>query len=462
MKRFFAIMLSAMFVLGLAASVYAAELKIGGDAYVEGVMRTNYDMNSRERKDDDYRWWEQRYRLKLDAILENGIEVRTRLRISDAIWDGNAETRLGDSGASSSTNTANPTAKKKSTSPTNGVSTDYAYLHVPIGAVTIDAGHQLASWGLGFWIWDEERDRVNIKYAVNSQFTVGGIIQKDKEEMIANNKGDKDSYIVYALAKPDDKTDGGIIVVYTQDQPNRTSEATEDHPKQDGWQVDVFGSTKNGNMTFKTEAAYKTGAMFATTTGGKNAEHCESFGVKRGACGWNNQFGAVVLGIVDLSPIVITAGATTAVNGFVADNDFAPTYFFGTNNNPLAIADFQSFQNDRTTWATKVNVDYKVNDALTVGGRAAYAWIGLNSQDLVDGGASAEDTSTARGSHHDYFSIAELDGTIKYQISKSTDYTIGVAYGIPLHNVPATQAALGFGTEDDKIFGAFHKLSIKF
>lgn len=430
MKKFIAILFSAMLVFGLAASVYAADLKFGGDAYVEGVMRHGYDLDGTNNSDDDYRYWDQRVRLKFDAVLENGIEVRTRLRVSDAKWNGATETRLGDNYWSTK---ADPTAAR--TVLTDGVSTDYAYLHVPIGPVTVDAGHMLASWGLGFWGWNTEVDRVVASLKLGTA-TLGGFVRKDTELLQGDNEGDQDSYSLFAKINPNDSTEAGVIAVYTQNQPNNN----DDHPLQDGWTVDAYGKTKMGIVTLMSEMVFKTGFMFATGT--------EALTVDGAAYthnnGWNNQFGGKVAAVVDLAPVTVTGAFAIATNNFVADNDFTPTYFFGTSDNPLAIMEFQSMDEDRTTWALVGMGSYKISDTMTAGAKIAYAELGMTVEDGRQDGDG------------DLFSITEFDASFDYQISKSTKYTVGAVLGVT-GSVPESMS-----TYDDNIYGMFHKLAISF
>jgi hypothetical protein len=447
LKRFIAILLGTIFVLGLAATVYATELKFGGDAFVEGVWRDGYDLNGTQNADDDYRWWGQRVRLKFDAIVENGIEVRTRLRVSDAVWNGATRTKCGDTSFTAVDNqTTEYNGAVTSQSTCNNVTTDYAYLHVPIGDATIDVGHMLASWGNGFWAWNAEVDRVVLQYKLGDTVTVGAYIKKDTELLQGDNEGDQDSYSLFVNVKPSDATKFGVITVYSQNQPNDTanrydeaSEATgADYEKQDGVQFDAYFNTKMGSVTLMSEAAYLTGHMFSTTNSND---------------GWNDQFGCFVAGVVDLSPVTLTLATAYANNLFNADNDFKPTYFFGVAENPLAIMDFQSIDEDRSTIAFVVGVDMKATDNLTVGGKMAYASFGVTG-DVTDNTDGTTDSN--QDGNGDYFEIVEFDLGMTYQIAKSTSYTIGMAYGIPT-NVPEFMSQT-----DDQIVGMFHKLAISF
>lgn len=381
MKKFIAILISAMFVLGLSASVYAAELKFGGDAYVIGYAE-NFDANP--DADNDKAAWTQRVRLKFDAILENGIEVRTRLRVSEGLWDGVANTSMGDNG--------------------NSVTPDYAYIHVPIGAVTVDVGHQLLSWGDGFWVWNTEIDRLAFAYKANDMITLGGYTSKDNELNAGDSEGDTDSYALFVKAMPAEGTDVGFITVYTYND-------TTDDP---GWAFDAYANTKINNISIMSEAVLKAGELNSVND--------------------HNPFGMFVAASMDMSPLTLSLAGAVATNTFKADNDFKPTFFFGTSENPIALMDFQSVDINATTVAVVGTVGYKVNEPISVGGTIAYADFG-----------SSDD---ATGDNVDHGNITEFDASINYQIAKSTAYTVGMAYGV-------------FDT-DDSVFGVFHKVKVVF
>lgn len=390
MKKFIAILISAMFVLGLSASVYAADLKFGGDAFVIGYTE-NWDMSDTGDDDYDKAAWGQRVRLKFDAILENGIEVRTRLRVSDARWDGATDTKLGDNGFTGSNGTT-------------GVTPDYAYIHVPVGAVTFDVGHQLQSWGNGFWAWNAEGDRVAFSFKANDMITLGGYVRKDVELYAADNEGDKDSYSLYIKAMPAEGSELGFITVFTND----------DSIDETGWAFDAYGKTKISNIALKGEAVLKAGELNSVED--------------------HNPFGMFVAADFDVAPVLVHVAGALATNRFTADNDFKPTFFFGTSDNPIALMDFGSMADNATTAAILASVAFKVNEPITITGLVAYADFG-----------NADD---ATGDNVDYGNITEFDASFNYQIAKSTAYTIGLAYGVD--------------DEDNSVFGAFHRLAVSF
>ena len=421
-----------MFVLGLASSVFAADIRLGGDAYVVGVWTNNYDLSDDGR--DDSRYWAERVVLKLDAVLENGIELRTAF---DVVGDINGPNYWGHD---FNNYPGKPSTSDNSFDTVQSVESEYAYLHVPIGAVVVDAGHMLTSWGDGFDSFETPADRVKLTYKVNDMVTLSGYVRKDWERLSSDyGKGDMNTYNVVVEVTPNDSTKAGLGVYFTQDEEDYTVhrfviwEGIGDGPYHlgDTWKFDGYVNTKVGPVAIMSEMVYKTANKQYDMTEGLSSGERKKQSI--------NQFGGFILAQGNVAPVTLTGAFAWASNLYSADNDFQPTLLFGTRNNPVAFMDFQSMANDRTTWAALGAVDFKPNDATTLHGLIAYASVG-------DPGKKAK-----------ALDLVELDATMKYQISKSTAYTIGATVGLP-SNVPSDM----FDGNDDVIFGAFHKLSISF
>ena len=432
MKKFIAIILGTMFVLALAGSVYAADLRLGGNAYVVGVWTNNYDMNDKAK--DDQRYWAERVELKADAVLENGIELRTAYNVVGDLNGGSVW------GRDDNNYPGKPSTATNSFDTVQGVETEYAYIHVPMGKVTVDAGHMLTSWGDGFDSFETPADRLKVYYKISDMATIAGYVRKDWERLSTDyGKGDMNTYEVEAVLKPNDATTAGVAIYFTQDEEDFTQHrfiadwiGAGDGPYHmgDTWKIDGFINTKVGPVAIMSEVVYKSfGKMYDMTV--PLSSRTESK--------YLNQFGGFILGQADVAPVTVTGAVAWATNGYAADNDFQPTLLFGTRNNPVGLIDFQSLANDRTSFAALAAADFKANDATTLHGLIAYASLG----DPADSAKALD--------------LVELDATMKYQISKSTAWTLGATVGLPT-NVPSDL----FGGKDDVIFGAFQKLSVSF
>ncbi len=439
MKKFIAIILGTMFVLALAGSVYAADLRVGGDAYVEGVWTDNYggmpgeipngatfDKNERS----DSRYWAERVVLKLDAVLENGIELRTAY---DVVGGFKYPAPWGEAYSSSNNLFA--------TTYNDGFMTEYAYIHVPLGKFTVDAGHMLSSWGDGFDSFETPCDRLKVYYKVNDTVTVAGYVRKDYESFsVDNGKGDTDTYELEAVVTPDAATKAGLALYFTQDQQDKSFDDRGPVSRsRTTWKADVFANTKVGPVAVMSEFAYR--------SANKSYDPSNSAADSQGYVNGFGQFGGFVLVQGDVAPVTLTGAVAFATNGYAADDDFQPTLLFGTRNNPVALMDFQSLGRRSTTWAALAAADFKANDCTTLHGLLAYASLGDGLGDV----AEHPDADKALG-------LVEADATVKYQISKSTAWTVGATIGIPTV-VPHETV---FDGHNNNVYGAFQRLSVSF
>jgi len=164
MKKLLALVLvlSIMFIAGAFTSAYAthgevlaklegSKVILGGEARLRGVCKINYDTN--DNVDNDNCYWDQRVRLTVTGQIGDA-EVRTRIDISDAKWNNATETY--------------------------GIKVDYAYLHIPVAGVVIDAGRQKATFGNKFYQDDVAKDRFKVSAKVGDA-TIGAYSDKRSE-----------------------------------------------------------------------------------------------------------------------------------------------------------------------------------------------------------------------------------------------------------------------------------------
>ncbi len=376
MKRILVIAISAMFVLSLAATAFAADVVFSGDARSRGIWKNNYDFdNSVDTAGLDSRYYDQRVRLKATVKAGDGVEVRTRLVLLDNKWDG------GSGG--------------------NTVTSDYAYIHVPIGSINIDVGRQLASWGNKFMAWAIKKDRLKVTSKVNGT-VVGGFIDKNAEANAPDYTGDYNGYGALVIHNFGDLK-GGIIVIYADDDATGLT----------GVMSSVFTKGKVGDFGLAAEVAYLAGDKFEDAAG-------------------NSPWGGFVHLSKNVDALTFGGAVAYATNGYTANKFFAPTVFFGTSQ-PTAIMNFGA-ASDASTFAVVGSVGYKATDALSLIGRVAYASL----QDMGVGGADG--------------SAFELDAGLKYAITKNTAYTVD--FGALMPNDMSAQ--------DDTAIALAHKVEVKF
>ena len=407
MKKFIAIAVSAIFLLGFAATafaihadiptgtqaVYAAsdtQLKIGGDMRVRGTWKNNFDFNNNAQADS--KAWDQRYRLSFIVKTDQDIEARMRAVFGNNYTWGTA---------------------------VSGVSWDWAYLHIPMGAFSVDIGRQRASWGHKFMTWDNATDRIKVIGHVD------GILWGLFTDKIAENSPpagqDMDQYGALVISKGENVT-LGVIGIYRIDDAVSTNDT--------GYILNTYGTAGVGDVTIMGEVVLKGGGLFQTTrvSDGKTA----------------NQYGGFIAASIPMDAFTFTLAAAVTRNGLTADNYFAPTLFLGTVN-PTAIMDFGA--NGDTT-AVAGTAKFQVSDATYISGTVA--WAKWKQYDAADALADA--------------SAFEFDVTVKTKIAKNTTYEVNVGVLAPSDfdlALAAGSTASPFAANDTAI-AVGHKIQMKF
>jgi hypothetical protein len=372
----------------MVGTSFATDLMFGGDARVRGIYKDNAT-DADGDVDDTTQVWDQRVRLRLDAKIDD-VTVNTRLRVSEGEWG------LGGPAVGTDTDGDNGA----------DVTVDYSYIVVPIQGTTLTIGRQLASWGNKLYIWDEERERAKLTYKMDNTM-VGAFIEKTDENNQADAEGDLDGYSLLATTSFDGGT-AGIIGVYQMDNNS------DDDAAADGFIVDVVGTYKVSNVSLAGELVVKTGDRYETND-------------DDGA-----DIGAFIAASMPLEPVTLSLALAYAGDDFDADNDFTPTLLFGLVQ-ANAIMNWSAGADD-SAYAVVLGVDYMASDALGLGAKLAYAsW--------SDQGVEADGSS-----------IVEIDAFANYQITASTSWMLGLAYGIPSD----------MSASDDNIISLAHKLEVKF
>lgn len=403
MKRYLALIAGMLLVLAMASGAFAeTKFTLGGDALVRGTWQSNYDFN--DTQDADKRWWDYRIRLQFDAVADGGTAVRTRL-----VTTGWKDT-WADGGNIPSKGTNEP------------VSMDYAYIDVPLGKdITATLGKVIVSWGKGFMAWDERAYR----FILGTKFgdtTVKIFTQKNYETSPGTNPAtgantsasgttivqtptsnknleDNDAYSILAVHKTKNIEIGGIYVYYNNDQPVTTTSGS------------VFDAYFHGNWNSLTafgEFSYKGGTAF---------EQTKANGEK------NDQYGGFLHLDYGIGNVKLIGAVAFTKNGYVADDDFTPTFMFGTSQATAMM----NFGTGGDTTAGLVAVSYKATKDLTLMGKVALASI-----DAYKTGEKNID-------------LTEIDLGLTYQINKSTTYNIDFGYLSPNGATPQDDAAIAFG-----------------
>ena len=337
MKKIFGVVLIAALVLGMAGVAMAAHLEVTGNGAgvrltgefrVRGI-NTNNATDADADVDDRQAWIDQRYRLMLDALVGDDVEVKTRFTAASGMWDGTASTGTW--------------------------AVDHAYLVLKAFDSTFYIGRQPASWGNKLLVWGAIKDRFKVVRKAGD-ITYGGFYQKDREDLAPTGGNDQDEFAAFIIIPAGDHK-VSLLYVMVKDRAG-TGTGTDDST--DGALMDVSYKGKVGPASLMAEFATKTGDLFETAVD-ENAP--TAFFIAAG---------------MDLSDaIALSIAYASAANTYVADGDFAPTLAFGTDVNPTAIQNFGDSYNasveDDTVSAVVVGAKYKASDALTAGLNVASA-----------------------------------------------------------------------------------------
>ena len=408
MKKFLVLLLALTFVFSFAAFAVAddggqdsvrsmkagSKVTIGGDARIRGTWQKNYNMtDTPEAADRDVRSWDQRVRLKIDAAIGNGIELRTRLETGNDEWHGTSNTRGGS------------------------INVDYAYLHIPVGTVVVDAGLMKRNWGNKLLMWDVARDTFQVTTNVGDT-QIGVYTDKVDENSAtgADNLDDTDNYGIFVNHTAGDLA-AGLHIIREDDNVGTDTSGTE---------ASVYLNTSVGAIGIAAEAAYKMGEMNEDSSG-------------------NKPFAAFIYASTDVGAISIGAFAAVAKDSFAADSHLTPSVFFGTDN-PTAIANVQAAANS-TTKAFAISAATDVTSDLTVNATLFYADLeNLSSTFRTAYAGSAAPAKTGEES------VTEIDLGLSYKLADNATYTVALGYLMP-DNITAL---------DDEAIAIANKIQVSF
>ncbi len=354
MKKVIATAAGLMLVGAMASAAMADNgVSLNGDARFRAYTKVDYDLNA--DADDDNQKLNTRTRIGMVGTFEN-TSANIRLKIGDGDWDGGTNTGGVE------------------------VQTDYAYLAAKFGNTTVSAGRMIAGWGYKFAAWDGRKDRLKVVTKVSDATTVLAAYDKNVENtanvdtrtLVYNADGSVGYTGTLTDNSAENATDNdsnGYLAGWIQNWGIASTKllAVYSDDERTGGEgrlalVTLAWSVNPGAMTILGEVSYKEGAGTADDQIGG--------------------FAGVVLPMGDMT-VILPAAFTQ--DGFVADNDFKPTYMFGTGD-PMGIMDFGT---GGDTIAFAPSVDYKMGN-ITLHGGVAYAQIdGFADVTEVDAGVTA-------------------------------------------------------------------------
>jgi hypothetical protein len=363
---------AGLMLVGTMASSAMAEFKFSGDARARYYFQNDYDNAAfaNAQDSDNSTLWNSRVRFKIEADTKGGAYVKTRVRLSEGTWDGTAETRAKGEGTN--------------------FYTDYAYIGVPFGAVTVEAGlmpRNITPW----FFFDGRSDSVQFNYKSDNTSVLAFYDIEDENysdgdddtttALEASTALNDDDAVTYGLVL-NQKFNGGwamtAAAVYTDD------EIADD----DGFAGTVNVAGAVGSTALAAELSYVEDAN-----------------------GDDDGFGGYVSATMPLGSVELLGMAGFTVDGFEMDAaDFGP---FIMLNDFSQIGTGYNFAEKGDSMFISLAPTMKVSETLTLGAQVTYANVDVDGGDDIDAfdiGATASYAVTDGASLNGVIGYLDIDG----------------------------------------------------
>lgn len=319
MKKVIAAAAGLMLVGTMVGSASGA-VSLSGDARARWYFEQYSDGTDATETDEKF---SSRIRVKFEAEAKGGAYAKARLRMSDATWDGTSLTR--DKGEGSN------------------LYTDYAYIGVPIGAVTVEAGLMPVDLTL-FSYWDRRDDMLSVSWA-NDMTGLEFWYVKDAEYTDDDTDTIDDDDINRMAVILDQKFAGDFSLkaaaFYNDDQ-------TEED--QSGFSGLIHAGGPAGPVELEAEFVYSEADVQGTEDDG---------------------MGGYVQGSMDFGATSLAVNAGFTKDGWEADDDFGFIMIGGATAITPSITENIGSEGD-TYWTAGI-LGYQVSENLSLKGILVYA-----------------------------------------------------------------------------------------
>jgi len=326
MKKVIAVAAGLM-LTGALVTTASAAVSFSGDARIRGYYETDYDFGTtvpitpgtvipRTRTNEKDVKANSRFRVKVNADAKGGAYVRSRIKIGD-----------GTHGVGGKTD----------------VTTDYMYVGVPMGPVTIEGGRMPANL-TPFFLWDRRFDMIIGKWS-NDMTGVEFWYQKAEENGDLINDDDVTGY--YGLLTQKFAGDWGLTLAGAYIDDATPTDNT-------GFTGTVHVGGPAGPVTLGAEFAYADADLTGAPDDG---------------------YGGYLEAGMDFGATSVNLKGGWAQDGFRTDDDFGFIMLGGASSiTPGAVAEFGAFNgNQSDTTFIGGTVGFKASEALTLTGILAYA-----------------------------------------------------------------------------------------
>lgn len=428
---------AALLIAGSMVSAASAEVNLSGDARVRYVGTSDYlrnlslNPNGTLREDTNgYRDnFNSRIRVKFDATAKGGAFMKARMRFDDFTWDGQGWGAWKEA---------------------KNVWADYAYIGVPMGAVTFTGGRMPANFSK-FFEFDQRPTRAKLDFKSGNFRLIGLIDVIDEFTSSVQDEWDDNDFMAYGMVASVQINDDWSIkgyARYNDDQREWDSTSRERFVPADSNNpgdanagfiavTDTTVTPHNDRSGFLGSIHAQGKAAMVGLEGELAYKEADVQGTKDDGWAWYLQAS------MDMGAFVPAFIVGQTVDGYQADDDFG-FIMIGAAEPITVIKQVGSDIGD--VFFAALTANYAVSDQFKLAGNLVYYDIDLNESDAVG--------DDVRG----LADAIEVSGSATYAISEGADLTYKLGYLSPSYDGRVNAA----GISDDAYFGHYLRMAIKF
>ena len=213
MKKLQIIWLIAALLNIVAGNAHAAALETGGEIRVRGWWLDNYVKDGKFTE-----FWDQRLRLTMTWPVAERVRIQVRADILEGMWGDDIPAATQAVTVAPATGSPNPAPPVLGTQAKQQIVFDWVNMQfvLPGTPLLFAIGRQDVSWGTGFWVQADNRDRFQVAAKLDS---VVILFAYDKFVEVTTNHGPLDDQRGWAVGAVSDAAGFrfGLLVAYLKD-----------------------------------------------------------------------------------------------------------------------------------------------------------------------------------------------------------------------------------------------------
>lgn len=214
MKILRTILLALALLNGVSINAYAAVLETGGEVRVRGWWLANYLQDGKVTE-----YWDQRLRLGMNWPVAENVRIQVRADILAGLWGDNSQVVTQAVTVDPATGVNKLTTTVSGTETKQQIAFDWANLQfvLPGTPLLFTIGRQDVSWGTGFWVQADNRDRFQVAAKLDPMVIVFAYDKFSEVFLGHDTKDDQRGWAVGAVTD----TIGfrfGLLAAYLKDE----------------------------------------------------------------------------------------------------------------------------------------------------------------------------------------------------------------------------------------------------